>query len=100
MWRIEGYPQRTQFGDPAGSVIIPGGNPQITGVDPNAPDYLPTLTLLDLHLEKAFKLGGAKSVHVVFDGFNIFNSNTPTDMDVQNEYGKVTSIPQGRRFRA
>jgi hypothetical protein len=99
MWRLEGYPQRTQFGNPPGGVIIPGGLPQIVAVDPNSPDNLPTLTILDLHLERAFKLGGAKAVHVVFDGFNMFNTNTPTDMDVQFEYGKVTNIPQGRRFR-
>ena len=42
---------------PPGGVINPGGLPQIVGVDPNDPDYLPNQHLFDLHLERAFKLG-------------------------------------------
>jgi len=70
-------------------------------VDPNTPDYLPSLTLLDLHAEKPLKLGGQKALHLVIDGFNVFNSSTATDMNVYSEgYGKIDNIPQGRRFRA
>jgi len=37
----------------------------------------------------------------VVDGFNMFNSNTATDMSVYSEgYGKIDNIPQGRKFRA
>jgi hypothetical protein len=101
MWRLESYPVRTQFGDPSGGAINPGGSPQIVAVDPNTPDYLPNLTLLDLHAEKAFKLGGQRALHLVVDGFNVFNSNTATDMNIYSEgYGKIDNIPQGRRFRA
>jgi hypothetical protein len=100
VWKLEGYPQHTQFGDPPGGVIDPGGLPQVVAVDPNDPDYLPSLTLLDLHAEKPFKLGGQKALHLVVDGFNVFNSNTATDMNVYSEgYGKIDNIPQGRRFR-
>ena len=42
---------------PPGGVINPGGLPQIVGVDPNDPDYLPNQHLFDLHLERAFKSG-------------------------------------------
>ena len=101
VWKLEGYPQHTQFGDPPGGVIDPGGLPQIVAVDPNTPDYLPSLTLLDLHAEKPLKLGGQKALHLVIDGFNVFNSSTATDMNVYSEgYGKIDNIPQGRRFRA
>jgi hypothetical protein len=101
MWRLESYPERTQFGDPSGGVINPGGGPQIVAVDANDPDYLPNLTLLDLHAEKPFKLGGRKALHLIVDGFNIFNSNTATDMNIYSEgYGKIDNIPQGRKFRA
>jgi hypothetical protein len=101
VWKLEGYPEHTQFGDPPGGVINPGGLPQIVAVDPNDPDYLPNLTLLDLHVEKPFTLGGKKALHLVVDGFNVFNSNTATDMSVYSEgYGKIDNIPQGRRFRA
>ncbi len=38
-------------------------------------------------------------MNLIVDGFNIFNSSTPLDIDVHADYGKVTSIPQSRRFR-
>jgi outer membrane receptor protein involved in Fe transport len=98
MWLTESYPQHTPYGDPEGGVIDPGGLGRIVSVD--EPTYLPTQTLLDLHLEKSLKLGNAKrALHLVVDGFNVFNSSTPTDMDIQFEYGKVTAIPTSRRFR-
>jgi hypothetical protein len=69
-------------------------------VDPNSPDYLPTLKILDLHAEKAFKLGRQYTVRLVVDGFNLLNSNVPIDMSVIGDgYGRVTQIPQGRRWR-
>ena len=100
VWELENYPQHTQFGDPPGGVIIPAGLPQVVSVDPNDPDNLPNLALLDLHAAKIFRLSEQQSLHLVLDGFNIFNTNTPTDMGVVGEgYGNVTNIPQGRRFR-
>jgi hypothetical protein len=100
VWRLEGYPVHTSTGNPPGGVINPGGLPQVVAVDPNEPDHLPSLSILDLHAERAFKLGGEKTIHVVFDGFNIFNTNTPTNMSVYGDgYGRVDNIPQGRRFR-
>jgi hypothetical protein len=80
-------------------VINPGGQAQIVGVDPNDPDYLPNQHLFDLHLERAFNLGRARTVHVVVDGFNIFNTAAPLNMDVHFEYGRVAAIPTPRRFR-
>jgi hypothetical protein len=38
-------------------------------------------------------------VNVIVDGFNIFNSSTPLDIDVQADYGRVNTIPLSRRFR-
>jgi hypothetical protein len=39
-------------------------------------------------------------VQLVVDGFNVFNTNTATGMNVASEgYGRITNIPQGRRFR-
>jgi hypothetical protein len=96
MWQLETYPQHTQWASPDGGVIDPGGTGQIVGV--SSPVHLPANTLFDLHLDKVFKVN-QQSVHVVLDGFNIFNSSTPTDMDPLFEYGKVTAIPQARWFR-
>jgi hypothetical protein len=100
MWRLQGYPERTQFSGQDGGVINPGGSPQLVAVDPNDPDTLPNLTLLDLHVEKPFKLGGQRALHLVVDGFNVFNSNAATNMNISTEgYGKIDNIPQGRKFR-
>jgi hypothetical protein len=99
LWQLETYPQLTQYNfddAPVGGVIDPGGTGQIVGVAD--PSYLPTQTLLDLHLDKMFKLR-THTMHFVVDGFNIFNSFTPTDVDPLFEYGKVTAIPRSRRFR-
>jgi len=98
IWRLENYPVHTQFARPAGGVIIPGGLPQIVGVDPNDPDTLPQQHLFDLHVERAFGRDG-RNVHIVLDGFNIFNSAAPLNTDVIFDYGRVTAIPTARRFR-
>jgi hypothetical protein len=98
IWRIQDYPLHTQWATPPGGVINPGGLAQIVSVDPNEPDHLPQQHLFDLHVERAFG-PEARKVHVVVDGFNIFNTAAPLNADVRFEYGKVTAIPTSRRFR-
>jgi outer membrane receptor protein involved in Fe transport len=100
VWLTESYPQHTQWADPEGGVIDTGGLGRVVAYDPNDADYLPSQTLLDLHLEKAFTIRENQKVHLVLDGFNLLNVNTPTDVDIQFEWGKVTAIPQSRRVRA
>ena len=86
-----------QWGGPADGVIDPGGTGQIVGVA--NPVHLPTQSLLDLHVDKVFKFQNQR-VHIVVDGFNVFNVHTPTDVDMLWEYGKVTAIPASRRWPA
>jgi hypothetical protein len=87
-------------GRPARQRDRPRGEPRVVSVDPNDPDHLPHQNLLDLHIGRAFKLGGgSQRVNFIVDGFNIFNTSTPLDIDVQADYGRVNSIPQSRRFR-
>jgi hypothetical protein len=99
LWQLETYPQHTQFGDPPGGVIDPGGTGQIVAVESTNPDHLPTQTLLDVHFEKSFRFAGDRKVRFIVDGFNLFNSFTPTDADPLFEFGKVTAIPEARHFR-
>ena len=97
IWLLESYPQHTQWADPPGGVIDPGGVHNIVGV--SQPEYLPTQAILDLRLEKAIKLGGSKQLHLAVDGFNVFNTDAVSNVDYQFEYGKVTGIAASRRFR-
>lgn len=96
LWQLETYDQLTQWGGPPEGVIDAGGTGQIVGV--TEPEYLPTQAILDLHFDKVFKVRNY-GLHLVVDGFNIFNTFTPTDVDPLFEYGKVTAIPRSRRFR-
>jgi hypothetical protein len=98
LWKIDSYPVHSQWADPPGGVIDPGGLPQVVAVDPNEPEHLPAQNLFDLHLERAFG-PEARQIHLVVDGFNIFNSASPLNADVRFEYGHVTAIPAARRFR-
>jgi hypothetical protein len=95
VWRLQTYDQITEWGGPDTGVIDTGGN-QIVAV--TEPVHLPTQKIIDLHLDKVFKLSTYR-FHVVVDGFNILNTFTPTDVDPLFEYGKVTAIPRSRRFR-
>jgi outer membrane receptor protein involved in Fe transport len=96
-WLLETYPTHSQYG---GEGAIDTGGQYIVAVDPKNPDYLPNLAILDLHFEKAFKLGRQVQLQAVVDAFNITNTNTAIDMRVTGEgYGTVTNIPQGRRWR-
>jgi hypothetical protein len=84
-----------------------GMSSQIVAQDPNHPNYLPAQKILDLRLEKIFKLGPGK-LHVMLDGFNVFNSADVTNAGakkieksgflIQN-IGRVVGLTTPRTFR-
>jgi hypothetical protein len=86
----------------AHAVLVTGGT-QLVAQDPKKPLYMPILKILDLRLEKAFNLGAGK-LSLIFDAFNVFNSQ-----DVTNAYtkktegvdliGQITGIVAPRKFR-
>jgi outer membrane receptor protein involved in Fe transport len=86
----------------AHAVLVTGGT-QIVAQDPMKPLYMPALKILDLRLEKAFSLGAGR-LSLIFDAFNVFNSQ-----DVTNAYtkktegvdliGQITGIVAPRKFR-
>ncbi len=87
----------------AHAVLSTGGN-AIVAQDPTKPLYLPSQTILDLHLEKAFVVGPGK-LHIMLDGFNIFNSKDVTNAltKIYDESipfrGQLTGILSPRTFR-
>jgi hypothetical protein len=86
----------------AHAVLTTGGT-QIVAQDPTKPLYMPVLKILDLRLEKSFRMGPGK-LSVIFDVFNLFNSQ-----DVTNAYtkktegvdtiGQITGIVAPRKYR-
>lgn len=96
LWRLEGYDLHTQWGYPEGSVISGGLNRIVAS---STPTYLPTLSILDLRAEKAFKLKNYGALHVVLDVFNVFNVANVTNADYLGNWGLITGISDARRFR-
>jgi hypothetical protein len=86
----------------AHAVLTTGGT-QIVAQDPKNPLYMPVLKILDLRLEKGFRMGPGK-LSFILDVFNLFNSQ-----DVTNAYtkktegidtiGQITGIVAPRKFR-
>ncbi len=96
VWRLEEIPVRSEWGGSADSIIGGGVG---TIVSSTSPLYLPTQSILDFRLEKAVRIARYGAVHIVLDVFNLFNSNTPNDLDYQWEFGKVGGILDPRTFR-
>jgi hypothetical protein len=97
VWQLQDdIPIHSASADPPGGIIGSGiGN--IVGT--TTPRYLPVQAILDLRVEKPIRIAKYGSVHLVLDVFNLFNSNTPTDLDYQWEFGKVGGILSPRTFR-
>jgi hypothetical protein len=87
----------------ARAVITTGGD-NIVAMDPNKPLYLPSQTIMDLHLEKTFKMGPG-NLHLILDGFNVFSSKDVTNamtkvVDASMPFqGQLTGIVSPRTFR-
>jgi len=98
VWQLEALSEITQWNypGPSGSVLE-GGIGSIVGE--TTPQYLPAQAIVDFRLEKTFKLAKYGSFNVILDVFNLFNSNTPTSLDYQWEYGRVNAILDPRTFR-
>lgn len=91
-------------------VILNGGSGmpgQIVVQDPTKPLYLPAQKILDLHLEKTFKLGRG-NLHILLDSFNIFNVHDVTNAMIKKveiagivarDVGRVVALTIPRVFR-
>jgi hypothetical protein len=97
IWKIETYPIHSEGGGIPGSVINPYGMNRI--ISSKDPVYLPALSILDLRVEKAFKISTYGALHVILDVFNLFNKADVTEVDYANQWGRITGITDARRFR-
>jgi outer membrane receptor protein involved in Fe transport len=96
LWRLEGYPARTQWGGPDDGIIATGGGRIVSSTEPF---ILPSLALFDFRAEKAINIKRYGSIHVVLDVFNIFNSANVTNADYSGLWGRIEGISDARRFR-
>jgi len=96
LWKLENYPVHTQWGYPAGSVISQGLN-RIVGN--TKPTYLPTLAVLDVRVERAFKISKYGAIHVILDVLNALNRANVTNSEYIGLWGRITGITDARRFR-
>ena len=97
IWRVESFPIRQPNGGIPGSVISPGGTNRI--VSTSKPDWMPSVSLTDLRIEKAIPIKTFGSLHIILDAFNIFNGADVTTVDWSGQWGRITGITDARRFR-
>jgi hypothetical protein len=69
--------------------------------EPRDSNRFDTLSLLDLRVSKFFTFGGQHRVEVIADAFNVFNSNTVTNQNVNtgSAFGTPITILGPRVFR-
>jgi hypothetical protein len=75
----------------------------IINAEPKGDRMLPALVILDLRIEKSFRLGGT-SFSIFADAFNIFNGNTATAVQTRSSspalvFEEMTAIQDPRTFR-
>jgi hypothetical protein len=95
LWPLETYPVITQWGYPAGLVVNTGDN-YIVSIDPTKPWYLPHEKVVDLRLDKAFRLRGATQVRLAVDILNLFNEHAVVNAGyggaIEPQIGRVSGI--------
>ena len=96
LWKLENYAVRSQWGGIEGSVISGGLNRIVGSTEPT---YLPTLSVFDVRLERAFKISTYGAIHVVLDVLNAFNNANVTNAEYIGLWGRITGLTDARRFR-
>ncbi len=96
LWQLYNYPVRSQWGGIEGSIISGGLNRVVGSTEPT---YLPTLTVFDFRVEKAFRISSYGAIHVVLDILNAFNASNVTNAEYSGLWGRITGLTDARRFR-
>ncbi len=96
VWRYESYTTAEAWSIPPNSILNAYGGGRIIF---NEPTWLPSSAILDLRLEKMFRIKNYGSLGIIFDVLNVFNSADVTDIDLQWSWGHITGITGARTFR-
>ncbi len=95
LWPLQTYPVITQWGYPAGLVVNTGDN-YIVAIDPTKPWYLPHEKIVDLRLDKAFRIKNAGYIRLAVDILNLFNENAVVNAGYggphEPQIGRVSGI--------
>lgn len=95
LWPLETYPVNSQWGFNPDFVANTGDN-YIVSINPKEPWYLPSETIFDLRLDKAFSLKGAGYVRLAVDILNLFNENAVVNAGyggaIEPTIGRVSGI--------
>lgn len=100
VWPVENVPQYAEWNypdRPPNSVITSGGN-FIVSIDPKDPWYLPSEKILDLRLDRAFRLADYGNIHLSLDILNVFNENAVTNAGYGGEMEPVIGLVSGLTF--
>ena len=97
LWKLENYAVHSQWGYPEGSVISGGLNRIVSTKEPT--EYMPSLAIFDLRVERAFNISKYGAIHVVLDVLNAFNRANVTNAEYAGLWGRITGITDARRFR-
>jgi len=90
IWPLEDFPKLFSYG--GNGEAITTGETYIVSIDPNKPFYYPAEKILDLHLEKSFRVGKG-NIRAVFDIFNVFNEAAVTNATWKTyDFGRVVGI--------
>jgi outer membrane receptor protein involved in Fe transport len=105
-WPVEVVPQFAEWMgsfDPGSMILSTGGETggAIVATDPNSPDHLTDATILDLSLNRDFRLGWKDTfINVSLDVLNVTNENAVNDAEWrQGGYGRVFSLERPRIYR-
>jgi len=103
IWPVQGVPiwaSWMSYPPASGTYIGVGWGDQMVASDPDKPDWLPATTILDLSLQKTFKLGNVGQLNISFDALNALNSSAPDRVVYTSpNYGLVSSLVWPRTYR-
>jgi len=103
IWPIQDYSvfqPWTGWPPPEGTILDDVWRPMMVATDPKKPDWMPATTIVDINLQKTFKLGTIGQLNISFDALNAFNSSAADRVVyTQANYGLVSSVVMPRIYR-